>query len=198
MYKHSAALLALVLLQTQALQAKELKLPSSAPVLALDLPSDWTLLSSSDVGLEAISPEKNSYLFMKILKRPVDDPNKWVRAVRDKLRAHGFAFGKVKIGPGQEVKAEMASPAPAEPALDSASKSPAQTQTAAAAAPVSQPTPETPVAPAPVAAVPEASPSTPPAAPEAPAAVTPPLPVIAAPEAPAAAPPAPEVAASAA
>jgi hypothetical protein len=185
MYKHSAALLALILLQTEALRAKEIGLPPPGPVLSLDIPDDWTL-ESSDIGLEAASPEKNSYLFMKILKRPGDDPNQWVRAVKERLLAHGITFGTPGAGPAKEAKAEPGSPATHEPSGNRAAKPAAPAQSPVVSV---LPALAAPVAPGPVAAAaPEISP--PAAPPSATAAPTPPPVAASAPEAPAPAAPA--------
>lgn len=71
--------------------AKEIRLPEDHPQLVFQVPDDWTITYDGD-GLNAASPESNSFIYAKIMKRPKDDPNKWVSDVLAKLETQGVTF----------------------------------------------------------------------------------------------------------
>jgi hypothetical protein len=124
MRKQALAAATFLLVSGMPLSARDVTVPEKAPRLALRVPDDWTL-NETKLGVEAVSPQRDSYVFAKIMRRPPDDPNAWVAAVMETLRARGVAFKNVaptakgaepaKPGLAKEAEARPARPDRAEP-----------------------------------------------------------------------------------
>ena len=71
--------------------AREVLLPETKPLVSIQFPDDWTV-TMVDTGPEAVSPDKKAFVIMKILTRPIDDPNKWVKQALARFEALGVHF----------------------------------------------------------------------------------------------------------